>query len=91
MKKPELSLDELIEEARKHQMTEKERRIQQINFAHGNVSLSWIKDGRGTAALDAWRDRRIAEIEAQFPEAINASTEMRLPEYPTRKMPEEGD
>ncbi|HEY4506640.1 MAG TPA: hypothetical protein VJH71_00515 [Candidatus Paceibacterota bacterium] len=35
-----LTLEELIEIARKHKMTPEERREQAISFAYGNLSLS---------------------------------------------------
>lgn len=60
-------LDALIEACRNApRMTEKERAIQRINFAYGNVALSYPEDHPSQKALIEWRDERLAQIEDDY-------------------------
>lgn len=61
-----MSLEDLIEACRNAPpMTEKERKIQQINFAYGNVALGYPEDHPMQKALVKWRDERLAEVEQE--------------------------
>lgn len=44
-------------------MTEKERRIQRIMWAYGNVALGYSEDHPMQKALVKWRDGLLAEVE----------------------------